>query len=145
MPTCNIAQTRAPTRLEITRHRTGCNRLCFGAPAPGLLCSSINSTAPKRNSGIFDIGTNSDDEFDEKWIAHRAGRESQVLTEMESSKVFDYSQTYDRVKQLMPLPFDGGTLILLALSIVIPALPAIFAEIPVTVALRMLLRAIALG
>jgi hypothetical protein len=81
-------------------------------------------------------------DFHEKWIVHRAGRESKVLTELESSTVIDYSQTYDRVKQLQPLPVGLTGLVPLALSIVIPALPAILAEIPVAVVLKDLFQAL---
>jgi hypothetical protein len=101
--------------------------------------------AALRRKGILEystLGQIQTTDFHEKWITHRAGRESQVLTEMEGSNVIDYSQTYDRVKQLIPLPVDTGTLIPLALSIVIPALPTIFAEIPVTVVLKDLLQAL---
>jgi len=80
--------------------------------------------------------------FHEKWIVHRGGGESQILTEMGSSNVLDYSQAYDRIKQLIPLPVDVGTLIQLALSILIPALPMILAEIPVRVVLKDLLQAL---
>jgi len=61
---------------------------------------------------------------------------------MESSNVIDFSATYDRVKQLVPIPVEKGTLVPLALSIVIPALPTIFAEIPVTVVLKDLFQAL---
>jgi len=81
-------------------------------------------------------------EFDEKWIEHRAGHEPQVLTEMESGNLLNFGQTYDRIKQLIPLPVDRGTLVPLALSIVIPALPTILAEIPIDVAVQDLLKAL---
>jgi len=81
-------------------------------------------------------------EFDEKWIEHRAGHEPQVLTEMESGNLLNFGQTYDRIKQLIPLPVDRGTLVPRALSIVIPALPTILAEIPIDVAVQDLLRAL---
>ena len=61
---------------------------------------------------------------------------------MESSIAIDFSAMYDRIKQLTPLPVDRGTLIPLALSIVVPVLPAIFAEIPVGVALKDLFQAL---
>jgi hypothetical protein len=101
--------------------------------------------AALRRKGILEystLGQIQTTEFDEKWIAHRAGRESQVLAEMESSTVIDFSTIYDRIKQLIPLPVDRNTLIPLALSIVIPALPTIFAEVPVAVALKDLLQAL---
>ena len=92
-----------------------------------------------RRKGILEystLGQIQTTEFDEKWIAHREGRESQVLTAMESSTVIDFSTIYDRVKQLGPLPIDRNALIPLALSVVIPILPTIFAEIPVAVVLK---------
>jgi hypothetical protein len=105
----------------------------------------VPQLAALRRKGILEystLGQIQTTDFHEKWIEHRAGRESQVLTEMESSNVIDYSQTYDRVKQLIPFPVDRGTFIPLALSIVIPALPTIFAEIPVAVALKDLFQAL---
>ena len=81
-------------------------------------------------------------EFDEKWIEHRAGHEPQVLTEMESGNLLNFGQTYDRIKQLISLPVDRGTLVPLALSIIIPALPTILAEIPIDVAVQDLLKAL---
>ena len=101
--------------------------------------------AALRRKGILEystLGQIQTTEFDDKWIAHRAGRESEVLTAMESDNVLNFSQIYDRIKQLVPIPVDRATLIPLALSIVLPALPAIFAEIPVGVALQDLLKAL---
>jgi len=98
-----------------------------------------------RRKGILEysiLGQIEMTEFDKKWITHRAGREAQVLTEIESSNVIDFSQIYDRVKQLVPIPVERYTLIPLALSIVVPALPAILAEIPVADVLNDLLKAL---
>jgi len=109
--------------------------LLFFVPRLGVL----------RRKGILEystLGQIQTSAFHEKWITHRAGRESQLLTEMESSNVIDYSRTYDRVKEMIPLPVDRGTFIPLALSIVIPALPTILAEIPVAVALKDLFKAL---
>jgi hypothetical protein len=101
--------------------------------------------AALRRAGILEysiLGQIQTTQFHEKWITQGSGRESQVLTTMESSNVIDYSQTYDRVKRLIPIPVDVGTLIPLAATIAIPALPMIFAEIPVAVVLRELLGAL---
>ena len=101
--------------------------------------------AALRRKGILEystLGQVQTTEFDDKWIAHGAGRESEVLTAMESDNVLNFSQIYDRIKQLVPIPVDRATLIPLALSIVIPALPTIFAEIPVGVALQDLFKAL---
>ncbi len=98
-----------------------------------------------RRRGILEystLGQIQTTEFDQKWIAQRVGHEPEVLTEMESSNVIDYSAVYDRVKQLMPLLVDKGTLISLALSIVIPALPTILAEVPIAVAVKDLMKAL---
>jgi len=101
--------------------------------------------AALRRKGILEystLGQIQTTEFDDKWIAQRAGHESQVLTEVESGNVLNFSQLYDRIKTLVPIPVDRATLIPLALSIAIPALPTIFAEIPVGVALQDLLKAL---
>lgn len=98
-----------------------------------------------RRKGILEystLGQIQTTEFDQKWIAHRAGHEPEVLTEMESSNVIDFSAVYDRVKQLRPLLVDKRTLIPLALSIVIPALPMILAEVPIAVAVKDLMKAL---
>ena len=101
--------------------------------------------AALRRKGILEYSTFGQiqaTEFDDKWIAHREGHDSQVLTQMESSGFIDFSSLYDRIKQLSPLPVDKYTLIPLALSIVIPALPTILAEIPIAVAVQDLLKAL---
>ena len=98
-----------------------------------------------RRKGILEysiLGQIQTTEFDEKWITHRAGHESQVLTQMESSTAIDFSSIYDRIRQLAPIPVDRTTLIPLALSIGIPALPAICAEIPVAIVFKELLKAL---
>jgi hypothetical protein len=105
----------------------------------------VSRLAALRRKGILEystLGQIQTTNFHERWITHRAGRESEVLTDMQSSSVLDYSQMYDRVKQLIPLPVDTITFVPLALSIVTPALPTIVAEIPVTVVLKDLLQAL---
>jgi len=101
--------------------------------------------ADLRRSGVLEYSTLGQiqmTEFHEKWITHRAGRESKVLTEIESGNVIDYSSTYDRVNKLIPFPADVTSLVPLALSMLVPALPVVLAEIPIAVLLKSLFEAL---
>jgi hypothetical protein len=75
-------------------------------------------------------------EFHKRWILQREGEASDVLANVESSNLVDFSSDYDRIKQLVPLPVNRNTLIALAASVVIPAIPTILAQIPVAVVLK---------
>jgi hypothetical protein len=80
--------------------------------------------------------------FHEKWIVHRAGHESELLEAPESIALFASGQTFDRVQQLKPFPADRGSLVALALAVVVPALPLIFTQVPLAFVLKMLLKAL---
>ncbi len=98
-----------------------------------------------RRKGILDyaiIGQMHSVGFHERWILNRAGHEADLISAPEVSTLCDYGQAYDRIEKLNPFPTDKGALIALALSMVLPSLPVILAEVPITVLLKSLLKAL---
>ena len=60
----------------------------------------------------------------------------------EISSLCDYGQAYAAIAEMKPFPTDRSALVGLALSVVIPALPTVVAEIPLVVVLKQLLGAL---
>jgi hypothetical protein len=101
--------------------------------------------AAVRRKGILDyaiIGQMHSVEFHQRWILNRVGHEADLISAPEISTLCDYGQAYDRIEKLNPFPTDKGALIALAISMVVPALPVILAEVPITVLLKSLLSAL---
>jgi len=96
----------------------------------------------KKILGYAILGQIQSTEFHEKWILNRTGHEEELIDAAEISTLCDYGQAYDRIKEMKPFPADRGALIGLALSVVIPALPTVLAEIPLIVILKQLLGAL---
>ena len=81
--------------------------------------------------------------FHEKWVIHGTKNEVEVIADPEISTLCDCNSVFHNVKALTPFPVDQNTLIALAISVVVPALPTIVAaEIPLTVNLKQLLEAL---
>jgi hypothetical protein len=80
-------------------------------------------------------------EFREKWILHREGREAEFLNASEISCLTDLSSSYENIEAMQPFPLDKGSLIVLGLSVLIPLLPTVLAEIPLQVILKSLIQA----
>lgn len=113
--------------------------------ALGPLLFFVPRLAALRRRGILEygiLGQLHSLEFHQKWILHRAGHESEFLLAPESSTLADYGQSYEKIEQLNPFPAGKQDLIPLALAIAIPAFPVIIAQIPVTIVLQDLLRAL---
>jgi hypothetical protein len=113
--------------------------------ALGPLLFFVPRLAALRRRGILEygiLGQLHSLEFHQKWILHRAGHESEFLQAPESSTLADYGQSYEKIELLNPFPAGKQDLIPLALAIAIPAFPVIIAQIPVTVVLQDLLRAL---
>jgi len=81
-------------------------------------------------------------DFHEKWVYQHNGHEAEFLTAPESSTLADFGQSYERLQQLRPFPADRGAFIALAVSVVVPMLPAILAVIPLVIILKTLLKAL---
>lgn len=113
--------------------------------ASGPLVFFVPRLSALRRAGILEygiLGQLHSAEFHEKWIRHRAGHESEFLQAPESTTLANYGHAYERIESLNVFPADKGALYTLAAAVAIPALPAILAEIPVTVVLRDLLGAL---
>jgi hypothetical protein len=80
--------------------------------------------------------------FEERWILNRTGHESELMGAPEISSLCDYGQAYSAIEEMKPLPADRSVLVGLALSVVVPALPTVVAEIPLVVVLKQLLGAL---
>jgi hypothetical protein len=80
--------------------------------------------------------------FHEKWILHRASRESDFLRAPDASALSDFADSFERIRKLKPFPADLTSLYGLAAAIALPALPVVLAEIPVVVVLTDLFKAL---
>jgi len=112
--------------------------------ALGPLAIFIPKLAGLRRIGILQYGSLAhlqSSEFHEKWILHRKGRESELLAAPEVSTLTDLAASYQNIEKVKPFLFDKGSVVALALAIVIPLLPAIAAEIPLQVVFKNLLSA----
>jgi hypothetical protein len=81
-------------------------------------------------------------EFHKKWIEHREGHEEELLAAPEISALIDLSGSFVNVEGLQPFPLDKGAVVGLVLSIAIPMLPVVLAEIPFVEVLKGLLSAV---
>jgi hypothetical protein len=101
--------------------------------ALGPLVIFVPKLAKLRREGLLEYGTLGQmhgAEFQEKWIAHRAGHEAELLAAPEISTLADYGQCYERIETLKPFPADQGALMMLGAAVVVPLLPTILAVIP---------------
>jgi hypothetical protein len=113
--------------------------------ALGPLAFFVPRLAGTRRKGILGygiLGQLHSAEFHEKWILLRAGHEAEFLVAPESSTLANYGHTYETIENMNSFPADRGALYTLAAAVVIPALPAILAEIPFAVVLSDLLKAL---
>jgi hypothetical protein len=113
--------------------------------AIGPLVLFVPKLATVRRQGILQYGTlgqlHSMD-FHQKWIVHRAGHEEEFLTAPEISTLTDYGSSYESIEKMQPFPVDKGAFLALAISVVIPMLPTVLAEIPLAQVLKGLLEAV---
>lgn len=113
--------------------------------AIGPLSFFVPRLAKVRRQGILAYGTlgqlHSMD-FHQKWIVHRAGHEDEFLTAPEVSTLTDYASSYENIEKMQPFPVDKGAFLALAVSVALPMLPTILAEIPLKEVLKGLLEAV---
>ena len=101
--------------------------------------------APLRRKGILEysiIGHMQSAAVHEKWVLHGEENEPEVIAAPEFSTLCDYNSAYKNVEDMYPIPVDKEALVGLALSIAIPALPVILAEVPLQTVLQALLSAL---
>jgi len=119
--------------------------IIVAAVALGRLIFFVPRLAAPRRKGILEygiLGQLHSVEFEEKWIAQRAGHEKEFLIAPESSTLADFGRSYEKIEQMSAFPADTGALYTLAAAVAIPALPVILAQIPLAVVLEDLFKAL---
>ena len=74
--------------------------------------------------------------FHDKWVHHGHEHEDDVIAAPEMSTLCDYNSAYKNVEDMYPIPVDKEALMGLAISVLIPALPVVLAEIPIQTVLQ---------
>jgi len=113
--------------------------------AVGPLGFFVPKLAGLRRRGILEYGSLAQlhsTEFNEKWILHREGHEGEFLSAPEISSLADLATSYENVEKMQPFPLEKGSLVALALAVLIPILPTVLAEVPLQVVLKSLLEAV---
>jgi hypothetical protein len=113
--------------------------------ALGPLVFFVPRLAALRRKGILEygiLGQMHSSDYHEKWILHRGGHEDEFLKAPESMALAAFGNSYEKIEQLKPFPLDKVSLYFLCAAILIPALPAILAQIPVAVVIQDLLKAV---
>jgi len=111
----------------------------------GPLAFFIPKLAQLRRQGILQygiLGQIHSTEFHQKWVQHRAGHEKEFLNAPEISALIDFESSFENIEKLQPFPFDKGALVALLISIALPMLPVVLAEIPLIEVLKGLLSAL---
>lgn len=105
----------------------------------------IPKLLPLRRKGILQystVGHMQSFAFHDKWVHHGAEHEDEAISAPEMSTLCDYNSAYKNVEDMYPIPVDKKALTGLAISVVIPALPVILAEIPIQTVLQDLFSAL---
>ncbi len=113
--------------------------------ALGPLVFFVPRLAALRREGILEygiLGQLHSTHFHEKWILHRVGHESEFLVATEISTLANYGRAYETIERMSPFLADKVALYTLAAAVLIPALPAILAQIPIAVVLSDELKAL---
>lgn len=98
-----------------------------------------------RQRGILEYGTLAQMhsmDFQQKWIVRRAGHEDEFLDAPEVSTLTDLATSYDNIEHMQPFPFDKVAFFSLLLAVVLPMLPVVLAEIPLSEVLKALFGAL---
>lgn len=141
-------------RHEILHH--GATLMSFKLPAIVLaviiallalapLLFFIPKLAALRHDGILDYGFLAQLQvraFHEKWVLHGVGHEAEFPASTEGRALAGFGQSYQRLARMNPFPADKGTLVTLALSVVVPMLPLILSVIPIVTVLKLLMKAL---
>ncbi len=99
----------------------------------------IPKLLPLRRKGILQysiVGHMQSIAFHDKWVHHGEEHEDEALAAPEMSTLCDYNSAYKNVEDMYPVPIDKEALTGLAISMAIPALPVILAEIPIQTVLQ---------
>lgn len=141
-------------RHEVLNH--GADLMSFKLPAIVLVViiavvafSPLLFFVPKlsilRHDGMLDYGVLAQIQvrsFHEKWVLRGVGHESDFPEATDGRALASFGQSYRRLLDMNPFPADKGALLTLALSVFIPMLPLILSVIPITMVLKLLLKAL---
>ena len=113
--------------------------------ALGPLIFFVPRLAALRCSGVVEygiLGQLQSAEFQDKWIAHRAGHEDEFLRATEVNTLSGFGNTYEKIGDLKPFPADLVAVYGLVAAVAVPALFVVLTEIPLAVVLEGLLKAL---
>ncbi len=111
----------------------------------GPLCFFVPRLYQVRSSALLAYGVIAQQHVryvQSKWVGGRASRESAGLDPGDVINLALFGASYDRIRRMAPVPIDKSTLIGLALSVVVPLFPVLLAEIPLSVLIRALIKAV---
>ena len=118
--------------------------LLFGTAVLPLIFF-VPKLLPLRRKGILQysiVGHMQSFAFHDKWVHHGEEHEDEAMVAPEMSTLCDYNSAYKNVEDMYPIPVDKEALTGLAVSVLIPALPVILAEIPIQTLLQDLFSAL---
>ena len=98
-----------------------------------------------RRKGILQyaiIGQMQSRDFHNKWVLHAHEHEAELIDAPEVSTLCDYNSVFSNVARLRPFPADKDAFTALAISVLVPALPTVLAEIPFAEVVKTLLGAL---
>ncbi len=109
--------------------------LCFFTPRLMLL----------RKKAKLDYGVLAqvhDSDFHKRWVLDRRGPGKARIAEREVTRMVGLGISYNRVQRMSPFPIDKSTLIGFTLAALLPLVPVVLAEIPLSVILKGLLETV---
>lgn len=89
-----------------------------------------------RLTGLLDFGAlawRHDQAFDEKWIKNRSPEtDKELLGSADIQSLADVAMCYEHVERMWPIPFDTKAFAVLVLAALVPMIPLLGTEIPLT-------------
>jgi hypothetical protein len=111
----------------------------------GPLCFFVPRLYAVRSRALLEYGILAQTHvkyFERKWIMPSADLETERLDAADVTNLALYGASYDRIKAMRPFPIDKSTLVGLAAAVAIPLFPVVLAEIPISVIVRSLIKAV---
>jgi hypothetical protein len=108
----------------------------------GPLCFFVPRLTLLRNNALLEYGVLAQfyaTNFHEKWILRRASRETETPN---VTMLADLARSYGNIMRIRPFPIDKETLIALAVAVLLPLVPVILAEHPLSVIIKGLIQAV---
>ena len=111
----------------------------------GPLCFFVPRLVAVRSTALLAYGVIAQSHVryvQRKWVGSEENRETGGLDSGDVINLALFGASYDRIKRMGPLPIDKGMLIALALSVLVPLFPVVLAEIPISVLVRGIIKAV---